>query len=386
MKQKKYIPFIIAAVCLAVLASAGLSVYFLAKRAETSGTSNNVFPKFPVSKDPSVDVLENCPFELSDSAEWKIYPSKNLIGFVALAKDYDETDQTFVLVFSHSPEQKKADNVIINGQLSCSCFYDFYQFDNLEIVEQGGLYYMKMKCDKRITVVSFGFNLEDGDIREYVGVEIFGYDSIPKMKIYYSRFDYSYPRKTENIKKTQLFNEQTESWEDVEDIVETTEDDSSEYYSWTELQVYDEAGDHYETRDGVTIGVSSYGYTYAKYDVYHEMKEPQVTTICFLVSTDDDAGVEGIKAFDINNINTKDIRLYVKDGDEYVDITPGDFYLEVESWNEKKVAEPDVWVQSCRFINLNSNELGELEERDYRLVIEGYTIDFTLLVQFFEVW
>ncbi len=154
-------------------------------------------------------VLEKCPFEISDNVEWRFYPASNLAGFAALAQDYDETDQTFILVFSHSPKQIGADNA---------------------------------------------------------------------------------------------------------------------------------------------------------------------------------SGVEGIKEFDINNINTNDIRLYVKEGDEYVDITPGDFYLETDSSNSRRIGDSDVWVESCRFINLNSHELGEPGEHDYRLVFRDYTIDFTLRIQTFEVW
>lgn len=370
--MRKKISLILAAVCLTAVLAAVIIVLVI-----------NNLPAAKVSEDK---ILNKRPFELSDNAEWRFYPPDNLAGIVALAQDHDDTDQTFVLVFNHSPKQKYADTVILKGDLVCTCFYDHYDFDNQEIVEKGGLYYMKMSCDKRITVVSFGFNLGNGNIREYVGVEFFGYDSVPKMKLYYSRFDYSYPQNTPNIRKTQLFNEKTGTWDAIEEVEETTEQNAIDYHSWTELQVDDDANEHSVTHGDITVAVSSYHYTWATYNVYHELKTPQVTTICFLVATDSDEGVEGIKEFDINNISTDDIRLYVKEDGEYVDITPGDLWLETDSWNSTKVAEPDVWVESCRFINLNSNELGELGEHEYRLVIMDYTIDFTLRVQFFEVW
>ncbi|WP_034451055.1 hypothetical protein [Butyrivibrio sp. AE2032] len=372
MKQKKTALIITAVSLIAVLAAVVFVLFFL-NRSEPAVSSETI--------------LKDCPFELSDNADWKFYPSDNLAGLAALARDHDDTDQTFVLVFSHSPEQKEADNVIINGDLIFQCFYDSIDFNDQEIVECGNLYYMKMKCDKRITVVSFVFNLENGDIREVVSVEVLGYDSVPKMNLRYSRFDYSLPPKTDNIRKTQIFNEETGNWEEIADIAETTDDDDySEYVTWTELQVDEEANELYVTRGGITVGVCSYNYTYATYDVYQEPKDPQVTTIRFLIATDSDAGVESIEEFDINNISTDEIRLYVKEGSEYVDITPGDFYLETASSNEKRIGDSDVWVETCRFINLNSNELGELGEHEYRLVIMDYTIDFTLRVQTFEAW
>ena len=381
--MKKKIPLIVAAVCLTVVLAVVLFVLFFKR---SSGPDKTSF--LGKNSDPDITssmVLEKCPFELSDNVKWRFYPASNLAGFAALAQDYDETDQTFILVFSHSPKQIGADNVIINGDLLCDCFYDLYEFDNQEIIECGDLYYMKMKCDKRITVVQFAFNLEDGDIREVVSVEFLGYDSVPKMQLRYSRFDYSLPQKTQNIRKVQVFNEETGSWEEIEDIAETTEN-YSEYYTWTELQVDDDANPNYVTRGEITVGVSSYEYTMGTYNVYHEPKDPQVTTICFAISTDNASGVEGIKEFDINNINADDIRLYVKEGDEYVDITPGDFYLETDSSNSRRIGDSDVWVESCRFININSHELGELGEHDYRLVFRDYSIDFTLRIQTFEVW
>lgn len=97
-----------------------------------------VFINRPAAKVSEDKILNKCPFELSDNAEWRFYPPDNLAGLVALAQDHDDTDQTFVLVFNHSPKQKYADTVILKGDLVCTCFYDHYDFDNQEIVEKGG--------------------------------------------------------------------------------------------------------------------------------------------------------------------------------------------------------------------------------------------------------
>ncbi len=386
MKQKKII-IASAALCVTVIAAIVLSVVFFNKRSDpviSAKQSDTDLSSATSETARSNKILEKCPYTLSDNAEWKFYPSDNLLGFVALAKDLDETDQTYILVFSHSPEQEGADNVIINGKLDCQCFYDLYEFDNQDISEQGNLYYMKMKCDKRIVLVSFGFNLENGDLRDYIRVEFFGYDSVPKMKLYYSHFDYSSYPNPNNIKKEQLFNDDTGSWEDVEDIKETN-NGSFSYYKWTELQVY-ENSPHSVTSGDVTVSVISYKYTHGTYNVYQEPKDPPVTTICVSVSTTGKTGVEDIKDFDINNIKPGNIKLYVKEGDEYMDITPGDFGIETESSGKTKIAEPDVWIESGRFINIKSNKLGELGEKEYMLVFEGYTIHFTLKVQTFEEW
>ena len=371
MKQKKK-SLIIAAVSLTVVLVTVLLV-LLFKNPSVFDVSQKM-------------VLATCPFEVSDNAEWKFYPSNNLVGFTALAKDYDETDQTFILVFNHSPKQKGSDRVILNGTLDSQCYYENFEFDNQEIIKRGNLYYMKMKCDKRITVVSFGFNLENGDIREYARVQFLSYDSSPVMKLSYARYDYSYPQKTKNIRREQFFNEETGRWSEIRDIEETQQETGIQYSRWTELQVDDPAGKCAVTRSGAIIDISRYDYTRGTYNVYHETKDPQVTTLRFLVATQNDTSVEDIEEFDINNINTEDIRLYVRDGIKYVDITPGDFYIGTTSSNLSRVGDSDVWFESCRFIDLNSNELGELGEHDYRLVIEGYAVDFTLSIQTFEVW
>lgn len=363
MKQKK-LPLILLAVSLIVVLAAAFLVLFFIHQSNSEISSSKV--------------LQKCPFELSDNAEWRFYPSDNLVGFVALAHDYDETDQTFVLVFNHSPKMEDADGIILNGNLGCECFYDSYAFDNQEIVEQGSLYYMKMRCDKRIIVVSFRFYLENGDVHKSVKVEFFGYDSVPKMQLHYWSHDYGSPYIT--VDKTQLFNEETGSWDEIEDVEKALS--VIQHGEGMALQVDDDKK-HSVTRDRVTIDVNYYEYMHEYYDVYHEPRIPQVTTLKFSVSTPLNLGVEKIEAFDINNIRTEDIRLYVREGNEYIDITPGDFCLETEG-SLRDRNKNDVLIETRRFFKLNSNELGELGEHNYRLVIEGFPVDFTLTVQYFS--
>ena len=47
-------------------------------------------------------ILEECPFELSENSIVEYYPSNNMFGLTAIAKDADQDSNFMILVFKES--------------------------------------------------------------------------------------------------------------------------------------------------------------------------------------------------------------------------------------------------------------------------------------------
>ena len=109
--------------------------------------------------------------------------------------------------------QKNADDIITGiDRVRSNCMYGFYDFDDKEIIEKNSIYYMKLKCDKRITVFSFSFYFEHDDMSETISIELNN-----KTELFYGYYDYP-----KDIRKFQTFNEETGKWEKIESPQNTT--------------------------------------------------------------------------------------------------------------------------------------------------------------------
>ena len=347
-----------------ILIAAGITAFLLCNPVPGNTDSKTVTGSS--SKHASDKIISECPYDLSDSAVWTIYPSHNLIGLTAVATDTDDVDQTFILAFDHSPVQKNADDIITGvDRVRAICMYDFYDFDDMEIIEGKRIYYMKLKCDKRITVFSFSFNSEHNGISERISIDLNN-----KTELFYSY--YEYPK---DIRKIQTLNDGTGKWDKIETLEFKPEEPSTgiPYVSWTELQVDENACEPCVIQGDITVRVMKYEYSPNVYNIYKEIETPQNTTITFTVGTNNETKHADIPDFpDIENEN---IKLFVRSGDGFTDITPADLNVNVYYDNE----------YVC-YTDMSSSELGELDEGEYRFVIGEYTVDFVLSVQQFEAW
>ena len=151
----------------------------------------------------SETISSECPFSLSDNAEWTYYPPDNFMGLVAMGRDLDEADQTFILVFDKDVMDENAEQIFTGGSVSSTCFYGFYDYEDSEVEEQDGNIYAKLKCDNRIKVCDFCFSYSDENINEREIISIYGYDEADKMELMFAHYDYNYSKQTTNTKKTQ---------------------------------------------------------------------------------------------------------------------------------------------------------------------------------------
>ena len=111
-----------------------------------------------------------------------------------------------------------------------------------------------------------------------------------------------------------------------------------------------------------------------RYNIYDEIESPRHVNFNIGIYSNSDEGFASLEGYDLD-ITTAEVRLYKKSGSGYVDISPGDFVVDVYSEDE--------WTQ---FASISSISLGELDEGYYRLEVGGYDVDFELKVQGFEAW
>lgn len=364
MKKNRTVLIIAVTSAAVILTAAGITAFLLSNPVPGSAGGKTVTGSS--SWHASDKIMSECPFNLSDSAGWTFYPSRNLIGLTAVATDTDDVDQTFILAFDHHPVQKNADDIITGiDRVRSNCMYGFYDFEDKEIIEKNSIYYMKLKCDKRITVFSFSFYFEHDDMSETISIELNN-----KTELFYGYYDYP-----KDIRKFQTFNEETGKWEKIETLEFKPEEPSVgiPYVSWTELQVDENACEPYVTQGDITVRVMKYAYSPNVYNIYKEIESPQNTTITFTTGSNNETKHADIPGFP--DVENERVRLYARSGDGYTDITPGD--LEVTIYYDNEYV--------C-YTDMSSNELGELEEGGYRFVIGEYAVDFVLSVQQFEAW
>ena len=154
MKNKKLI-IILSAVSIAVLLTIGGVILFFAvndgKKAGRDGRSGimNRLKSDSDVPDNEDDIRGQCPYDLSDGCEWSFYPSKNLLGFAAFARDDIDGYKTDIFVFNCS--RSKYRDIIGNTDylMTCAKHGEFVP-DESDISTNGDYCYVKLKYDSRI--------------------------------------------------------------------------------------------------------------------------------------------------------------------------------------------------------------------------------------------
>ena len=182
------------------------------------------------------------------------------------------------------------------------------------------------------------------------------------------------------VRKYQNYDAINGIWKEITDEEEKTPPETDiPYVQWTELQVDKRDGMNEELPEGINLSVSEYRFDCNRYNIYGEIEYPQVTKIDFCLiklgmTTDGETVLEEVDESELN-IQNGDVKLYVKENGSYKDITPSDVSVTSYYSTEKVI-----------YYTLESNLLGELEERDYKIEYGGYAAEFSLSVQTFEAW
>ena len=298
------------------------------------------------------DILSKCPFETTDKAEWKFYPKDNLLGLVATSKEYGDRENTIILVFSYLKSAESISDTIINYEYQgCIARYGGFSFDNPEICEEKQFYYIKLVYDNRIVdPQTISFDKDD----ERICIDILN-DDIELTYCYFGR--------EINRVKYQSYDSAAGTWGEV-----TTEESTWNlepgipYVHWTELQV---ANNLYRSEDGLGIVVDHYDYEFPQYNIYGEIVKTSDTFISVYIFSDDELSEEILP-------EKESVKLYLKNGESYEDITPDDFTVYIVNYS----VHEEVFA-------LESKNLGELTEGEYILKFGEYSVNFELRMQGF---
>ena len=367
MKNKKLI-IILCTVFLAVLLTIGGVILFFAvndgKKAGRDGRSGimNRLKSDSDVPDNEDDIRGQCPYDLSDGCEWSFYPSKNILGYAAFAREDVNGYKTDIFVFNR--KRSEYIDVIENAEefLVCANHGEFDP-DETDISTQKDYCYVKLKYDSRIPLLYLHLWYNYESITVYPG---------DKPDLNYSKFSGN-----TFIDKSQSFNADKGQWDDMSESKDELEEPEAgiQYASWDELQVVSEGYVPCDLPCGASIVVWDYRYQdYDRYNIYDEIESPRHVNFNIGIYSNSDEGFASLEGYDLD-ITTAEVRLYKKSGSGYVDISPGDFVVDVYSEDE--------WTQ---FASISSTSLGELDEGYYRLEVGGYDLDFELKVQGFEAW
>ncbi len=371
-----------------------LSIVILTAVILTAGCfrkSGDKSSKFSLRKPKEISELieSDCPISFSDNTEWTYFPPDNFMGLVAMGKDHDETDQMFIFVFSEDAMDDNAKEIFMDGDASSICFYGSYNFEDREVEEKDDYIYTKLKCDNRITVVDFCFQTETDSINEREIIKISDYEENELMELTFVHYDYNYPPKTDNTRKDIKYDFEKGAWGDYEDVVLESEPFSSiDYYRYTELQINEDyssvVNEQYNTEVPVYMGVDRYDYIYPTYNIYKELTAPGEVKLSVMIGTTDNSDLWDQMDADAY-LEENDIKLYLKSGDEYIDITPDTVEFEYGFGAQQK-GDDGEFYDTYRGYYIHFIDLDELEEEVYKLEIGEFSFEFKLTVQTFEVW
>ena len=314
-------------------------------------------------------IISGYPFDNEEDVEWTYYPNDNMIGLVALTKVQGESEDTIVLAFKYLNSAKNISNTIINYKyLNGSARYGYFSYNNQEIYKKKKIYYVKVTYDNKIVdpkTVSF-----DKD-EDRINIDI----SDDNIKVTHCNFG-----EEKTVRKYQNYDSASGTWGDIS----IEEEEREPLISigpdiHTELQV-DYEKSMPQNPEGVNLFVDRYDYNYAYHNLYGEIETPQVTEIMFSIRysgkiVGDERIYEEIPE-DEYYIEDGKCKLYIKENDTYKDITPEDATVEVDYYDD--------WMMAN--YTLKSSLLGQLTEGDYKLEYGGYSDEFTLAIQTYEVW
>ena len=181
--------------------------------------------------------------------------------------------------------------------------------------------------------------------------------------------DFTYCDFTDDAKskyKYQSYDSANNSWSEITTGEnERPTDMYSDYVKYTELAVDESEYPASKSFDSATFLYSGYNYSYEYRNIYGEIEEEAKTSLSFRIVDRD------------NTVYPRNsLKLFKLQGDTFVDITPSDAVLSVV----KSTDGHDLTV------TMESTDLGELEEGDYRVVYEDLDVNFRMTIQTFEVW
>lgn len=106
------------------------------------------------------DIISECPFTITEDAEWKMYPNNNQAGLIAQVSEKDGQAGRTILVLDKSASKYSSAEIIRNAILYhdyywISCSGDNNDQDNLEekdVYETGKYIYLRVQYDSRVAL------------------------------------------------------------------------------------------------------------------------------------------------------------------------------------------------------------------------------------------
>ena len=236
--------------------------------------------------------------------------------------------------------------------LQGACPYGYFQFDDSKVYDKQDFDYVKLNYDSRITLTDIIF--DRGDERCVIRFD-------DETTLFYCNF--KNPDKSQ--KTYQSYDTAKMAWGNR--ISEEKDAPPKESTGHSEYMVLDIDHSEYEpshSSEGVTFSVGRYSRSWDKYNIYGEIEEAGVTVLQF--------GLE----CDLHRLAEQDsFRLYRKENGEFVDITPFDISLKAD------IGDYGHYMT----LYMQSSDLGELYEGDYRAEYGPYSVDFKMSNQLYVV-
>ena len=300
------------------------------------------------------DVVANCPYTVADITAWIEYPDNNIFGLAAFIKDKGQDSTTIILAFNELNDSDIDSHIISEyDYLSGWSPYGQFEFDETEMINQDGFCYVRVSYDSRIDLDMIEFGKGDEECRLIIEDNI---------ELSYFNIDYD---NEQTLKTYQTYDTANVCWNDANSEVEELNIyPDYKRYTYTKLAVESIPADMINEQNGVKIWVDDYDILPGSYNIYGEQTEKDRVRIEFFFSSESKELEE-----------QDEVRLYKVIDDRDIDITPGDYSLDAYDHHDDYM-----------IVRMESSELNELEEGDYRLEYGPYQCDFKLSMQTFEEW
>ena len=144
------------------------------------------------------DIINNCPFGISENAVIEQYPSNNLLGLTAIIEEEKGESNNIILVFDNLGEKLNADyddyaRISGTGRKNSKRINSFH-FDEIEMKYSDNNLYVSLMYDKNIEPEWVDFPIERVFLEE-IGVARYTYgldkSGNPQVRTDYQSFDYS---------------------------------------------------------------------------------------------------------------------------------------------------------------------------------------------------
>lgn len=310
------------------------------------------------ASDPDA-IKGECPYSLSEQAEWNYYPQDNIFGLSAIAYDRGTVTSTVVMVFANKSSAEDIDQGILRkpDYIVGSCRYGAFDFgeDEYELIQKKNSFYVRLTYDSRIEFTGVSFS--KGDERENVNVS----DHVGLIYCDFRDADKS-------SWASQDYSEEDAAWSERADRSEKKKENSTcdpIIYDKLAIVMREDGLPPVEEQDGVSICAYAYEFHRGTHNIYGDMTHEPEAVIRFWMKSE--AGTEKLRHLD-------QPKLYLKRDDQYEDVTPSDLEASVETENATSITA------------YASTHLMELGEGDYRLEVSGHSVDFRIENQTFEVW